>query len=80
MLKMYLLHSLLLNKEYKDSLGWCGSGDWAPACEPKGHQFNSQSGHMPVLWARSPVGGMQEATNIDISLPLFLPSPLSNNK
>ena len=26
------------------------------------HQFNSQSGHMPGLQARSPVGGMLEAT------------------
>ena len=31
-------------------------------CEPKGHWYNSQSGHMPGLWARSPVGGAQEAT------------------
>ena len=30
--------------------------------EPKGHQFDSQSGHMPGLQARSPVGGAQEAT------------------
>ena len=28
------------------------------ACEPKGHQFDSQSGHMPGLWARSPVEGV----------------------
>ena len=27
------------------------------ACEPKGHRFNSQSGHVPGLWARSSVGG-----------------------
>ena len=25
-------------------------------CEPKDHLFNSQAGHMPGLWARSPVG------------------------
>ena len=36
----------------------CGSVDWAPFCKLKGHQFNSQSGHLPGLWARSPVGGM----------------------
>ena len=30
--------------------------------EPKGHQLNSQSEHMPRLWARSPVGSMPEAT------------------
>ena len=27
------------------------------------HRFVSQSGHIPALWARSPVGGVQEATN-----------------
>ena len=31
-------------------------------CEPKGCQFESQLGYMPGLQARSPVGGMQEAT------------------
>ena len=31
------------------SPGWCGSVDSVPACELKGHQFNSQSGHMPRL-------------------------------
>ena len=43
-------------KKYWSGPGWCGSVDWAPACEPKGHQFDSQLGHMPGLWARSPVG------------------------
>ena len=38
--------------------GWCGSVDWVPACEPKGCQFDSQSGHTPGLQARSPVGAM----------------------
>ena len=46
----------------KRSPHWCGSVDWVPACEPKGHQFNSLSGHMPGLWARYPVGGTWEAT------------------
>ena len=36
------------------SPGWCSSVDWVWACEPKGHWFDSQSGHMPRLWARSP--------------------------
>ena len=31
-------------------------------CEPKGRWFNSQSGHTPGSWARSPVGGPREAT------------------
>ena len=43
-------------------LGWCGSVDWVPACEPKGHGFDSQSGHMPGLGARSPDGGVWKAT------------------
>ena len=38
--------------------GWYGSVDRAPACEPKGHGFDSQSGHMPELWTGSPVGGV----------------------
>ena len=44
------------------SPGWCGSVDWVQACEPKGRWFDSQSGHMPGLQARSPVGGTKEAT------------------
>ena len=45
------------------------------ACELKGRQFTSQSGHMPGLQARSPVGGMEEAPDllhIDVSLPLLV--------
>ena len=45
------------------SPGWCGSVDWAPACEPSGCQFDSQSGHMPGLLARSPAGGLWEGTD-----------------
>ena len=40
------------------------------ACESKGRWFDSQSGHMPGLWARSPVG----QPHTDVSLPLSLPS------
>ena len=53
--------------------GWCGSVDWAPACKAKGHWFNSQAGHRLGLWARSPVGGTQEATTHWCFSP-FLPS------
>ena len=42
--------------------GWCGSMDSVLAPEPKGCWFDSQSGHMPGLQARTPVGGAQEAT------------------
>ena len=41
--------------------GWCVSVDGVLACEPRGHQFNSQSRHISGLQARSPVGGAQEA-------------------
>ena len=44
------------------SLGWSSSVDWVLAYEPKGQWFDSQSGHMPGLWARSSVAGMWEAT------------------
>ena len=61
------------------SLGWCGSVDWAWASEPKCHHFNSQSGHMSALRARSPVGGAREAntywcfsSSLYSSLPLCL--------
>ena len=46
----------------KKGPGCRGSVDWAPAWEPKGLSFNSQSGHMPGLQARSPVGDKQKAT------------------
>ena len=47
--------------------GWCGSVAWATACKLKGCRFNSQSGYMSGLWAGSPAGGMQEATDPFIS-------------
>ena len=52
--------------------GWCGSGDWVPACEPMGRWFDSQLGHMPGWWVRSPVGDVGEATT-HWCFPLFLP-------
>ena len=55
------------------SPGWCSSVDWAPTCNPKGCRFDSQSGHMPGLRARSPVGGVQGVTAHWCFLPLFLP-------
>ena len=50
--------SQILLKERGLYPGWCGSVDWVPTCEPKGLRFDSQSGHMPGLRARSPVGGV----------------------
>ena len=49
--------------------------DWAPACDSKGHWFDSQSGHMPGLWARSPAGSWERQPHIEgfsPSLPLSL--------
>ena len=49
-----------------------------PACEPKVHSSDSQSGHMPGLWAKSLVGGAQETTTHRCFSPSFSPSlPLS---
>ena len=39
------------------------SVDRALAWEPKGRLFDSQSAHVPGLQARSPVGGVREATS-----------------
>ena len=66
-------------QEWRGSPGWCGSVAWAPAFEPKGCMFDSQSRHMPGLRARSPVGGVQEATThwCFLSLSFSLPDPLS---
>ena len=51
---MVLFFHLLCRFEiFQNGLGWCGSVDWVPACEPKGCWFNSQSGHMPGFWAKS---------------------------
>ena len=51
----------------------------------KDHQFDSSSGQMPGLQARSPVGSIREATHLCFSLTYFFPSlslsfPLSLNK
>ena len=50
--------------------------DWVLAWEPKGLRFDSRSGHMPGLQARSPVGDVWEATThwrFSPSLSPFLP-------
>ena len=64
------------------SPGWCGSVNWVRACEPRscwfnswGCWFDSQSGHMPGLQARFPVGDAWEATThwcFSPSLPFSL--------
>ena len=59
--------------------GWCGWVDWVPACKLKGRWFESQSGHVPGLWARSPVGSVREATVSLTHQCFYLPSHLSKN-
>ena len=62
---------------------WCSSVGWASSHKPKGHWFNSQSGHMPRFQARSPAWGVREATDWCISHWCFspsLPPPLSKSK
>ena len=58
----------------------CGLVDWVLAYEPKGHWFDSQSEHMPGLWARSPVGGTWEATTYWCFCPSLCPSLLLSLK
>ena len=67
-------------KSFKRNMspGWCGSVDWTLDWEAKGRWFNSQSGHMPGLQARSPVRGAWEATIHWCYSPSLSPSlPLS---
>ena len=49
-------------------------------CELKGCWFDSQSGHMPGLWARSPVGGHVRGNNTLMFLSLSFSLPSSKNK
>ena len=51
-----------------------GLSGLVPACEAKGRWFNSQSGHMPGLQARSPVGAHKRKPHLDVSSlsPSFL--------
>ena len=63
------------------SPGWCDTVDWALACEPKGRQFDSQSGHMPGLHARSPSKGCARGNHTLMFLSCHSPSlPFSKNK
>ena len=44
------------NSVKKEEGALAGVAQWTKHW-PKGEQFDSQSGHMPGSWARSPVGG-----------------------
>ena len=63
--------------------GWCGSVDWALSCDPKGHQFDSRSGHMPGLWLGPQLAACERQpmflSHIDLSVPLSFPFPVSKN-
>ena len=73
-------------KKKKKCPGWCSSVDGALACKSKGCWFDSQSGHMPGLGARSPAGGTWGTTIhwcfspcLSPSLPHSLKNKLKNN-
>ena len=76
-LKLLNLRAFFEKKNTKLHPGWCGSVDRVPACRLKGHLFDSQAGHVPGMQARSPVGGVQEATNRCFSPSLSPSFPLS---
>lgn len=57
--------------------GWCGSVDWPLSHAPRGHQFDSGSGHMPRLQAWS---SLEVCKRQLISLSLPLPSALSQSQ
>ena len=50
-----LIYLFLKTKASPDGYGLVG---WMLSCKLKGCRFDSRSGHMSGLWARSPVGGM----------------------
>ena len=52
----------LLKSKKAISPRWCGSVVECQPVNPKGHQFNSQTGYMHGSRARSWLGGAQEAT------------------
>ena len=57
--------------EHQFCPGWCGSVDLEQVLEPKGRQFDSQSGHIPELQARTPVGAHMRSNHTLIFLTPF---------
>ena len=79
-IKNYMIHRK--KNKLKTSFvspGWCGSVEGVLTCEPKGHQFSSQSRAYAQVVGGSPVGGVQKATTL-IFLSLSPCLPLSKNK
>ena len=58
---------------------WCGSVGWTLSHTAKGCWLDSQSGHVPGLWTRSPVGTWEGGnqliflSHINVSPPFFPP-------
>ena len=68
------------NGSYKYFLVLAGVAQWTERWLPqtKGCRFDSQSGHMAGLWAKSQLGECGRQPHVDISFLLFLPPfPLS---
>ena len=79
---LYLLNLWFLNvfvKIFIECADWYSSVGWV-SCKPKGHWFESRSGHSPGLCARCPVGGACERQPVDVSLSLSPSLLLSENK
>ena len=49
------------------------------ACELKGCRFDSQSEHMPGLWARFPVGPERQPINVSLAHGCFFPLSSSHS-
>ena len=66
-------------KDYNGCPDWCGSVGGMSSHNVKGHQFNSQWGHMPGWQVWSPVGVCTRrnqsmfVSHIDVSPPHFFP-------
>ena len=75
----YVIHMKIL----KIGPGQCASVGWMSSLKAKCRRFNFQSGHVPGLRVRSPVGACTEGnqsmflSHPDVSLPFSLPPPLS---
>ena len=77
--KKSTLRHVIIKIPTVSSPGWCGSVDWAPACEPKCRWFGTQSGDMPGLQARFPGYRHMRGNHMlmFLSLSSSFPSPLS---
>ena len=72
---IYYLTQFLYVKNLGPWLVWLSG--LSAQCEPKCCRFDSQSGHMPRLWARSPVWGCVRGNHTLMSLSLSPSLPLS---